>query len=214
MGWTPLPLSASGLDRAWKEFDAEKTRNLGDAPSTPSARQAEAALVGHYLALVLTVARQMRPLVTKQVDFEDLMASGAQGLLLAIRLYRHAGASFQTYAIRKIQGYIVDGVKTYGPVPRRFVCIMGKTGPQSLDAVEEPGLGKNEPPGDMEKRDQVAALLQHIRPSDRNIAMMYYADGLTMKEIGLVLGRSENRVSQRLKAILAELREGMEGGPA
>ena len=68
-----------------------------------------------------------------------------------------------------------------------------------------------------EVRDIIAAALETLPKNERFVLSMYYFDELTMKEIGLVLGITESRVSQiHNKAILrlkARLRQRLRGNP-
>jgi len=60
-------------------------------------------------------------------------------------------------------------------------------------------------------REEEAALLREavsrLPERDRQVLALYYYEGLTLREIGELLGVTESRVSQIRTAILAELRE-------
>ena len=49
-------------------------------------------------------------------------------------------------------------------------------------------------------------ITRDLEPIDRMIVSLYYYESLTMKEVGVALGCSESRVSQRLDSILKRLR--------
>ena len=56
------------------------------------------------------------------------------------------------------------------------------------------------------RRDLRQWITRDLEPVDRLIVSMYYYESLTMREIGVALGCSESRVSQRLDSILQRLR--------
>ncbi|HJO15668.1 MAG TPA: sigma factor-like helix-turn-helix DNA-binding protein, partial [Phycisphaerales bacterium] len=49
-------------------------------------------------------------------------------------------------------------------------------------------------------------VVRDLEPIDRMIVTLYYYESLTMREVGVALGCSESRVSQRLESILCRLR--------
>ncbi len=49
--------------------------------------------------------------------------------------------------------------------------------------------------------------VEKVQGRDRIILELHYQEGLTLKEVGRLLGISESRVSQRRKKILAQLRK-------
>ena len=55
-------------------------------------------------------------------------------------------------------------------------------------------------------RDLVEHLQKRLETDDRRLLQMYYADGLTFAEIGMVLGVTESTVCLRHTALMRELR--------
>ena len=81
----------------------------------------------------------------------------------------------------------------------------GREGEESL--IEYiPDREENSPTFVMEKRELQKLLangIDHLPEKERLVLSLYYFEGLTMKEVGLVLGITESRVSQlHSKAIL------------
>lgn len=58
----------------------------------------------------------------------------------------------------------------------------------------------------LEKSDRRQWLTQGFDRRDRLIVILYYYESMTMKEVGMTLGCSESRVSQRLDSILNTLK--------
>jgi RNA polymerase sigma factor for flagellar operon FliA len=63
-----------------------------------------------------------------------------------------------------------------------------------------------DPLEEVEGRDLKELLTRGLSRAERLILVLYYYEGMTMKEIGMVLDLSESRVSQMHSAILARLR--------
>jgi RNA polymerase sigma factor for flagellar operon FliA len=76
-------------------------------------------LVGRYLHLVKYVVGRLGVSVPGLFDHEDAMQAGVLGLLRAIDGYRpEAAASFESYAILRIRGSILDAVRALDTVGR------------------------------------------------------------------------------------------------
>jgi RNA polymerase sigma factor for flagellar operon FliA len=65
----------------------------------------------------------------------------------------------------------------------------------------------------MERKDLRDLLLHELGRTSRIIVILYYFEGLTMKEISRILDLSESRVSQRHAAILDHLRNRLQSPP-
>jgi RNA polymerase sigma factor for flagellar operon FliA len=236
-------LAAGALDAA--SFD--RARGSRD----PEARE---ALVRRYGHLIKYAVGRLGVSIPGVFDHEDAMQAGAVGLLQAIDGYRHgSAASFESYALMRIRGAILDAI--------RALDIVGRTGRETARAIEramrelhaelgrppdeaevagrlgvtvqryherlqasscvtvsldeldprtsedEPGglsetladLSAVDPMAEVEHRDDVARLAKAIGQlpeRQRMVLSLYYQDGMTLKEIGQVLGVTESRVCQ------------------
>jgi RNA polymerase sigma factor for flagellar operon FliA len=75
--------------------------------------------VVHYASLVKFVAGRLAAGLPKSVDTGDLVSAGVFGLMNAIDKFDPAnGAKFETYAIPRIRGAILDGLRALDWVPR------------------------------------------------------------------------------------------------
>ncbi len=76
-------------------------------------------LVADNLPYVRAIAARIKDQLPKEIEFEDLVAYGTQGLLEAADRYdgKH-GASFTTFAYYRVRGAIFDGLRGMGWLPR------------------------------------------------------------------------------------------------
>jgi len=91
----------------WSEYKSEPT---------PETRE---KLILHYAPLVKYVAGRVSSGLPPSVEFNDLMSYGVFGLLDAIDKYDpDRGIKFETYAIARIKGAIIDELRADDWVPR------------------------------------------------------------------------------------------------
>ncbi len=95
------------IDTAWDAWYASQEATARDW------------LVVHYASLVKFVAGRLAAGLPKSVDTGDLVSAGVFGLMNAIDKFDPAnGAKFETYAIPRIRGAILDGLRALDWVPR------------------------------------------------------------------------------------------------
>lgn len=197
-------------------------------------------LVLQYSPLVKFVAGRVRSGLPPTVEAADLISEGVIGLMDAIEKFDPArGLQFQTYAVPRIRGAIVDSLRAADWVPRgvrakarevelaqqslhtrlgRFpedreladelkvslrelrdlYSTISSTGVASLDELGAPD-DLAEPTGadlDDEMREALLPAVRCLPERDQVIVALYYFEGLTLSEIGQVLGVTESRVSQ------------------
>ena len=96
-----------GIESAWQAW-----HDSGE----PMARE---WLVVHYASLVKFVAGRLAAGLPRSVDTGDLVSAGVFGLMNAIERFDPAnGAKFETYAIPRIRGAILDSLRALDWVPR------------------------------------------------------------------------------------------------
>jgi len=96
-----------GIETAWQSWHDSQE---------PMARE---WLVVHYASLVKFVAGRLAAGLPRSVDTGDLVSAGVFGLMNAIERFDPAnGAKFETYAIPRIRGAILDSLRALDWVPR------------------------------------------------------------------------------------------------
>ena len=75
--------------------------------------RSEDALVSQYAPLVRRQALQLMARLPANVELDDLIQAGMMGLLDAVRRYQKmADAQFETYAITRIRGAMLDELRS------------------------------------------------------------------------------------------------------
>lgn len=219
-------------------------------------------LILNYSPLVKYVAGRLASSLPQSVDTADLISYGIFGLIDAIEKYDTERAiKFETYAIARIRGAIIDELRAMDWVPRsvrsrareieqayvvlenqlkrvptdkeiakqigitvrEFHAILTKLSYTSVVSFEELWVG-----GDRDDKQSAIGMIRDDRADDpvslfesteikdilsvaidqlpdreKTVIALYYYEGLTLKEIGQVLGVTESRVSQlHTKAVL------------
>lgn len=229
---------------------------------TKGEADARDALILNYSPLVKYVAGRLASSLPQNVDTADLISYGIFGLIDAIEKYDMERAiKFETYAIARIKGAIIDELRAMDWVPRSvrsrareieqayvalenankrvpsdaevaahmgvdlkgFHAILTKLSYTSVVSFEELWVGgdredrqsaigmiRDETAEDpvslfenIEIKDILAGAIDLLPEREKTVIALYYYEGLTLKEIGQVLGVTESRVSQlHTKAVL------------
>jgi RNA polymerase sigma factor FliA len=97
----------SGLTVLWRDFHSGRNRSHRDR------------LVLHYVPLVHSVASRVGIGLPAHVELADLEQSGVFGLIDAIERFQpDRGHRFETYAVPRIRGAIIDELRAQDWVPR------------------------------------------------------------------------------------------------
>ena len=227
------------LDQIWAEYRASGEAGLRNR------------LVLQYAPLVKYVAGRLRTRMPDSVDPDDLVSDGVLGLMDAIERFEPArGLSFQTFAVPRIRGAIIDGMRSMDFVPRSVrdklravqraqVLLEERLGrvPEDTEVAREVGIpvqqlrdlsrqanSNHASLEDFDLADELSSAADHqVEQGDVNASLMrvvdqlaerdqviialYYFEGLTLAEIGQVLGVTESRVSQVHRRATTTLRE-------
>lgn len=241
----------SELNEAWRLY-----KEQGDT-------RARDKLILAYSPLVKYVAGRMSTGLPAHIEEGDLVSYGLLGLIGALdRFDPSRNIKFETYAVSRIKGSIIDELRALDWVPRSvrswarkveaavtrlenrlmraptdeeiaaelevgvedFQDILNQISCASVVALDEfwdsSGAGQDKvnlidtiedagaPDPSRAYRIQViketlASAIERLPERERIVIGLYYYEGLTLKEIGEVLGVTESRVSQlHTKAVL------------
>jgi len=230
------------IDRLWVEYKATDDPKLRDA------------LIVHYSPLVKFVAGRVGVGLPRNVEQSDLISYGMFGLIDAIDKFEpERNIKFETYAVNRIKGAILDELRALDWVPRsvrarareiqrsldelehrlkrsatedELAAHMGLPldtlqtqlgeiaglGFVALDELVDPGergsatLGDlladpraAEPGGSFEQQETryfLTEAINRLPERERLVITLYYYEGLTLAEIGDVLGVTESRICQ------------------
>ena len=238
------------LDDLWADYQRDR----------PTAARDQ--LIVHYAPLVKFVAGRVASGLPASVDQADLVSYGILGLIDAIAKFDPArGFKFETYAITRIKGSMLDELRAIDWVPRsvrakarsleqavtglqaklrrtptdaeladelgfsegELQTILGQvsfTGLVALDdllaqgdrdggatfgdMLPDSGLGPLAAYEATEAHDRLTAAIRSLPERDRTVVGLYYYEGLTLADIGSILGVTESRVCQiHTKAVLS-----------
>ena len=100
-------MTEQDLNEMWTEYVTGRSLAIRDS------------LIENYLYLVRYVAGKMSMSVPPSVEIDDLVSSGVVGLMDAIEKYDpKRDTKFETYAVSRIRGAIVDDLRSLDWVPR------------------------------------------------------------------------------------------------
>jgi RNA polymerase sigma factor FliA len=228
---------------------------LWDAFKGSASNEARERLILHYAPLVKYVASRVATGLPASVEQADLVSYGVFGLIDALQKFEPGrGNKFETYAIPRIKGAIIDELRAMDWVPRsiRFKAreiekahsdleAMLKRQPSEAEMAERLGISRSElhdvvsqisfvsvlaldelvsvgadrgeqvslidtladkhldPTSGVESQETrglLAAAINSLSEREKIVVTLYYFEGLTLAEIGEILGVTESRVCQ------------------
>ena len=133
-------MTAKELERCWRTYRANRD---------DSSRE---ALVQAYLHLVKRVVVRIKPLLPPSIEEGDLISYGLIGLLEAIdRFDQNRGVPFEAFAVQRIRGAILDGLRSMGWLPRSAY----QRAKQLQDTIESLEQRLGHPPSEQELADEL-----------------------------------------------------------
>ncbi len=112
------------LDELWARFGEDRSEAVRNQ------------LVLHYSPLVKYVAGRVRSGLPQSVESADLVSEGVIGLMDAVEKFEpERGLQFQTYAVPRIRGAIIDSIRASDWVPRSIRTLQ-RTVEQAREALQ------------------------------------------------------------------------------
>ncbi|WP_229787858.1 MULTISPECIES: FliA/WhiG family RNA polymerase sigma factor [Actinokineospora] len=138
----------AGIVALWRQYGGHREQGLRDR------------LVLHYAPLVKYVAGRVGTGLPAHVDVADLIQSGIFGLVDAIEKFEpERGLKFETYAMQRIRGAILDDLRAQDWVPR---TVRGRA--REIErAMERLGGKLQRTPTDAELADELGLSLSELR---------------------------------------------------
>ncbi len=245
----------SAIEQLWAEY------------KTTGGREARDRLIVHYSPLVKYVAGRVSVGLPQNIEQADLVSYGVFGLIDAIEKFDPGrNIKFETYAIARIKGAIIDELRSIDWVPRsvrakaravekayaKLEATLLRT-PTDAEVAAEMGISEQELQGifnqisfvglvaldemlsggergeattlgdtipdkgegpvaayEVEEMKQILAnAINRLGDREKIVLTLYYYEGLTLAEIGEVLGVTESRVCQIHTKAVFQLRSRM-----
>ncbi|MBS0370433.1 MAG: RNA polymerase sigma factor FliA [Proteobacteria bacterium] len=133
-------------------------------------------LVVQYAPLVKRIAYHLMAKLPASVQVEDIIQNGMLGLLDAINRYEEGlGAQFETYAVQRVRGAMLDGLRENDWLPRSLRRDMRRI----EAAVHQLEQQNGRPPTEKELADSLGLPLsdyQHMLQEARGYQLVYFED--------------------------------------
>jgi RNA polymerase sigma factor for flagellar operon FliA len=134
------------------------------------------SLLTEHMPLVKRLAHQMKAKLPPSVEVDDLVQAGMMGLLDAINRYEeNHGAQFETYAVLRIRGAMLDELRSSDWMPRSTRANMRKV--ETAMATLQQQLGR--PPSESEVAKSLKLSLadyQDLLGDSGGHQLVYYED--------------------------------------
>jgi RNA polymerase sigma-70 factor (ECF subfamily) len=144
----------------------------------------------------LAVFRYLRTRTSSEDDAAELTAVAFERALVAMPRYRPTGAGILAWLFRIARNAAVDAGRRASAVP----LVTDVPG-------ERPAIGPEGMFLANETRTALVAAINHLPPIQREAIVLRYAARLTAREIGDVIGKSDQATQKLLSRAIATIRE-------
>ena len=170
-----------------------------------SARSDVSAFAALYARHRERVFRYLRARCRNDDDALDLTAGTFERALVAIARYRPSGAGFAAWLLRIARNASIDHDRRRrarpAPVPLAEADGASTSGDPLVVAIAS------------DETRRLRDLVRMLAETERDALALRYSAGLTAREIGAVLGKSEEATQKLISRALAELREAYRHDP-
>jgi RNA polymerase sigma-70 factor, ECF subfamily len=191
-------VEATSLSRRAEESEATSTvaedeRLALGARSSPTAF---ATLYGRHRE---SVFRYLRARCTNDEDALDLTAVTFERALVAIQKYRPLGAGFSAWLLRIARNAAIDHSRRQRARPAP-AALESAEGQPAADDPEAAAIASDE-------HRRIRELVRALPEPQRDALALRYSVGLTAREIGAVIGKSEEATQKLITRTLNDLKE-------
>ncbi|MBI9073174.1 MAG: sigma-70 family RNA polymerase sigma factor [Melioribacteraceae bacterium] len=187
-------------------------------PDTNTKKQ----IMVNYTNLVHYVIHHSKFINLNIVDERDYFQFGVEGLSEAIdRFDPDYGTKFETYAIQRIRGKIIDELRKLQIKPRsqntedkvsfRNISLDssydGEEGYSLNEVIPSDGKTPDELVHKDEQKEILVRCIKNLPERDRTVIALYYYENLNYNEISEILDITISRVSQIHSKIIKELKQ-------
>jgi len=175
------------------------------------AANGERDLIKHYGKLIKRTAMLVKSRMP-WADMDDLIQWGALGMLEAQSRFRtEHGVNFEVYAIRRIRGAMIDGVRS-GYRFRKTQVVLDE---QTVDSAAYDDGRLPEDPFTIltrsETRELLVGALKELSEVEYRILALHFYDNMNNLEIAEILGVSSGYASKLRHRALMSLRAQVQG---
>ena len=142
------------------------------------------------------VYRYLRARTIDDDDAADLAAVTFERALAGIRSYRPGSNGFRAWLMRIARNAAIDGSRRRRPTERidMIESVSSDAGPEARTV-------------DAERSRELRALVAALPDVQRDAVVLRYSAGLTAREIGVVIGKSEAATQKLMTRALSSLKE-------
>jgi RNA polymerase sigma factor for flagellar operon FliA len=194
---------------------------LWDEYKNSPSEELKKRIMIQYTNLVHYVIQHSKFVKLSVIEEKDFFQFGIEGLSEAIDRYDpDYGTKFETYAIQRIRGKIIDELRKLQKKPKiskdseqRYSDLSlnqsfdGEDGYQLYETIPNDTVLPDDEYNKNELKEILIAAMKELQERDRLIITLYYYENLNYKEIAELLDITVSRVSQIHSRIIKDLKK-------
>ncbi len=170
--------------------------NSSERNNTPTIKEYESRLAGLYEEYYDRIAHYVYVHIGNRAEAEDIAGEVFLKALQSLKLYREQGIPMQGWLFRIAHNLMVD-----------YLRKMDKRKTVPLDSVELPD--DNDPADTAEKNiefERVTQAMKQLTTEQKEVISLRFFGGLTSKEVGDILNKSDGAVREMQRNAMDKLR--------